>query len=190
MPESVEVIIRDERRGQAPESPLTREQISGLSDKQYVDFKRSIESGELDGFLERYHAAKEKAVAKPGVRERARGAASRGAAAASNPLGAVAGFGRIIPGIGAAIAVAAFVRQIISKQLAPGGPFDRRLDIRIERQIVRFQDRQRLRDLQSGRRVLHVTAAAGLRGREGTIYSSNSERSSIDLNESTVRGLR
>lgn len=178
--ESVEIILTPQ--GAVPAGPgLTREEVERIVDRRVNEL----------AVAEKKAGDTPKEPPKPEDLASLPGSAGGIAGSALNPLEAArGGLLRLVPGIGAAVSVVAIVRQVIDEFFKPGGAWDRRLDLRIEDQVAALQARQALIDLRSRRRVLHTVAAAGLRGREGTIYSSASERSVVDLNEAVARGLK
>ena len=94
---------------------------------------------------------------------------------ATNPAGFAAGqaAGLLTRFFGpAAIAfIALEVAKVLVKDIlfAPGGAFDRRLRIEIEKQINTFARRQELADRNLGKSIVRATSAGGLRGRIGSV---------------------
>ena len=70
------------------------------------------------------------------------------------------------------------VAKVLIKDVlfAPGGPYDRRLRIEIDKQINLFAKRQELADRVLGKSIVRATSAGGLRGRVGSVGGSLEDR--------------
>ena len=94
---------------------------------------------------------------------------------AKNPAGALTGAATSLitkifgPAAIAFIAYEVFDFLIKNVLFAPGGIFDRRLNIKVEDQIITHAKRQELADRQLGKSVVRATSTGGLRGRVGSV---------------------
>lgn len=109
-------------------------------------------------------------------RKKAKGrqkAVATGIGSAGSPASAISGLVGNIAGIiphAALITLSISVfKQIRDQLFAPGGPFDTRLRIEVEKQLNGARARQVARELAVGKRFLFVSASPGIAGREGFI---------------------